>query len=172
MKKLLLTALLIFLPKVASAHCPLCTVGAGALAVFAASIGISTMVVGVMIGGFALALSTWIAKLPKKEYIPLQYPILALTVFWGTIIPIMPLIIEYRPLYVRLMGDYGSMLHNTYAINLFIAGSILGALLMWVGPHASKRLTKLRDGKTIPYQGITISLLLLVIASVIIEILL
>lgn len=171
MKKNLLLFLLAFLPKIASAHCPLCTVGAGALAVFAASVGISTIVVGVMIGGFALALSTWIAKLPKKEYMPFQYPILALAIFWGTIIPIMPFIIEYRPLYIRLMGDYGNMLHNTYAINLFVAGAILGALLMLVGPHASKWLTKLRDGKIIPYQGITISLLLLIIASIIIELL-
>lgn len=171
MKRLLLTPLLIFLPKVASAHCPLCTAGAGALAVFAASVGISTMVVGVMIGGFALALSTWIAKLPKKQYIPLQYHILILVVFLGTIIPIMPFIIEYRPLYVQLMGEYGGWLHNTYAINLFVAGSILGALLMFAGPFVSKGLTRLRDGRIIPYQGITISLLLLIIASVIIEIL-
>ncbi|MEX2013914.1 MAG: hypothetical protein WD896_00990 [Parcubacteria group bacterium] len=172
MKKLILIPLLIFLPKVVSAHCPLCTVGAGVLAVLAASIGISTMVVGVMIGGFALALSLWVAKLPKKEYVPFQYPILALAIFLSTIIPIMPFIIEYRPLYVRLLGDYGGMLHNTYAINLFIAGSILGALLMLVGPRASKWLTGLRGGRIVPYQGITISLLLLVIASVIIEILL
>ena len=172
MKKLLFLPALIFIPRAASAHCPLCTIGAGALAVFAASIGISTMVVGVMIGGFALALSTWIAKLPKKKYFPYQYQILIPIVFLGTIIPIMPFIREYGPLYVSLFGDYGNIFHNTYTINLFMAGSIIGALLMFLGPYTSKQLTKVRNGKIIPYQGISISLLLLVVASIIIEILL
>jgi len=171
MKKLLVIPALIFFPKVVSAHCPLCTVGAGALAVFAASIGISTMVVGVFIGGFALALSTWIAKLPKKKYLSYQYQILTLVVFFGTIIPIMPFIREYRPLYVSLFGDYGNVFHNTYTINLFVAGSIIGALLMFIGPYLSKQVTKMRNGKIISYQGISISLLLLVVASIIIEIL-
>lgn len=172
MKKIIFTSLSVFLlPKIVSAHCPLCTVGAGALAVLAASLGISSITVGVMIGGFAVALSTWIAKLPKKKYIPFQYQVLALVIFLGTIIPIMPLIREYGPLYVRLFGNYGSIFHSTYTINLFLAGSIIGAILMLVGPYLSKQLTKLRDGKIIPYQGITISLSLLVVGSIIIEIL-
>jgi len=153
------------------AHCPLCTVGAGALALFAASIGISSMVVGVMIGGFALALSTWLAKLPKKKYIPHQYPVLALVIFLGTVIPIMPFIREYRSLYLKIFGDYGSLFHNTYAVDLFLAGSLIGAVLMLIGPSVSKYITRLRGGKTMPYQGITLSLLLLVIASVVIEVL-
>ena len=72
MKKSLFLAasILTLIPKIALAHCPLCTVGAGALAVLAASLGISSLVVGVMIGAFALALGLWIGKMPKKKYIP------------------------------------------------------------------------------------------------------
>ncbi len=168
MKRLIPVSIIVFLPKLALAHCPLCTVGAGALAVFAASIGISSMVVGVMIGGFALALSTWLARLPKKNYIPYQRFVLALVVFIGTIVPIMPLAKEYGPLYVRVFGEYGGVFHNTYTVNLFLAGSIIGALLMLVGPYLSKQLTKIR-GSTLPFQGISISLLLLIVASLIIE---
>ncbi len=170
MKKFLLIPFVLGLPKIALAHCPLCTVGAGALAVLAASLGISSLVVGVLIGAFALALGMWLAKLPKKKYIPYQYIILLILIVLGTIIPIMPLVKDYGPFYISLFGDYGTLFHNTYTINLFIAGSLLGALIMIIAPMISKFVTKIRKGNTIPYQGITIVLSLLVIASVIIEI--
>jgi len=171
MKKFFLILITVFFPKFTLAHCPLCTVGAGALAIFAASIGISSVVIGVMIGGFAVALSTWLAKLPKKQYIPYQYVILATIIFLGTIIPIMPLVKDYGPFYVKIAGQYGSLLHNTYTINLFIVGSILGGIIMIIAPSISRYVIKLRKGNTIPYQGISISLSLLVVTSLVIEIL-
>ncbi|OHB00966.1 MAG: hypothetical protein A3E94_00885 [Candidatus Zambryskibacteria bacterium RIFCSPHIGHO2_12_FULL_44_12b] len=173
MKKSLFLAasILTLIPKIALAHCPLCTVGAGALAVLAASLGISSLVVGVMIGAFALALGLWIGKMPKKKYIPYQYIILVVVIFLGTIIPIMPLVKDYGPLYVSIIGEYGTLLHNTYTVNLFLAGSILGAFIMFVAPFISRFVTKTRSGRTVPYQGISIVLALLIIVSVIIEIL-
>ena len=155
--------------KTAFAHCPLCTVGAGALAVLAASLGVSSVVVGVLIGAFALALSLWLAPLVKKQYIPYQKRILTLLIFVGTIVPIMPFIKDYGPLYISLGGEYGTPWHNTYTIDLFLFGTIVGAILVFVAPLISRLLTKLRN-RQMPYQGVTITLFLLVIASVIAQI--
>ena len=122
------------------------------------------MVVGILIGAFALALGLWLAPLVKKQYIRYQRQILTLIIFLGTIIPIMPFIKDYGPLYISLGGEYGTPWHNTYTIDLFLFGSVVGALLMLVAPSVSKLVTKMRSHQ-MPYQGITITLLLLVIAS-------
>jgi hypothetical protein len=162
--------LVVIVPKAALAHCPLCTVGAGALAIIAASLGVSSVVVGILVGAFALALSLWLAGLVKKTYIRYQKSILTLLIFLLTVIPIMPLVQDYGPFYISLIGDYGTLFHNTYTVNLYIFGSIIGALIVAIAPHISRSITRLR-GKQLPYQGITITLSLLVVASVITQLL-
>lgn len=171
MKKIyLLTLLSIFLfPKLTFAHCPLCTAGAGLLAVLAASLGISSVIVGVMIGAFAIALAMWLARLPKKEYVPYQKPILTALVFLSTVIPIMPLIRHYAPLYISLGGDYGTLFHNTYTINLFLAGVPLGVIVVWIAPYVSKFITRMRNSRQLPYQGLGITFALLILTSLVIQ---
>ncbi len=159
-------ALIALVPKVSLAHCPLCTAGAGALAVTAAYFGVSSIVVGILIGAFALALSLWLAGALKKKYIPYQRQILTVLIFLGTVVPIMPLVREYAPLYVSFLGEYGT----TYTINLYIFGVVIGALIMFLAPFLSKGLTKVR-GKQIPFQGMGITLVLLVVVSVIVQVL-
>lgn len=167
MKKYLLpVTVLILIPKVSLAHCPLCTAGAGALAVLAAYLGVSSIVVGLLIGAFALALSLWIAGSIKKEYIHFQKPILSVVIFLSTVIPIMPLVKDYGPLYVPFMGEYGT----TYTLNLYILGVIIGTLIMYFAPFISRFVTKIRQ-KQIPFQGISITIALLVITSVVIQLL-
>lgn len=163
--------LLLALPNAASAHCPLCTAGAGALAILAASLGISSMVVGVFVGAFALALALWIAKLGKREFVPFQRELVSVLVFFGTVLPIMPLVRDYGPLYLSLGGEYGTLLHNTYTINLFVAGIPLGMAIILAAPHVSRLLTKLRHGRAFPYQGLALTFLLLIAVSSIIEVL-
>lgn len=167
MKKTLLTLPIIALvPKVASAHCPLCTAGAGALAVLAASLGVSSIVVGVLIGAFSLALALWVSGMVQKQYVRFQKQILATIIFLGTVIPIMPFIEHYAPLYVPFIGKYGT----TYTINLFLFGVVIGALIMFIAPYMSAYVTKVRD-KQVPFQGISITVTLLVVVSTIIQIL-
>lgn len=167
MKKYLVTLPIIALiPKVTLAHCPLCVVGAGALAVLAASFGVSSIIVGLLIGAFALALGLWTGGLIKKRYIPYQKSIMAISVFLSTIIPIMPMVKHYKPLYVPFIGTYGT----TYTINLYLFGVIIGAIIILVSPFLSKWITKIRN-KRIPFQGISITIILLIITSVIIQLL-
>lgn len=173
MKKLILifaTPLPALVPSVAFAHCPLCTVGAGALAVFAAYLGVSSIVVGVFIGAFALALGAWIAPMVKREYIPYQKEILTFLVYLSTVIPVMPLIQDYGPLYLALGGEYGTLFHNTYTVNLFLFGAVLGGLIVAIAPLTSRQITKMR-GAQMPFQGMGLTLGLLVITSVVIQVL-
>ncbi|MCR4260909.1 MAG: hypothetical protein NUV96_01005 [Candidatus Colwellbacteria bacterium] len=172
MKKILLSFVAIFtlaIPRTALAHCPLCVAGAGALAVLATSLGVSSVVVGILTGAFALALGLWLAPFIKKQYIPYQRQMLTLLIFVSTIIPVMPFIKDYGPLYISLGGEYGTPWHNTYVIDLFLFGSLIGAILMLVAPLVSKAVTKLST-RRIPYQGVVITILLLITASVIAQI--
>jgi hypothetical protein len=172
MKKLLFLAIPVFglVPKLASAHCPLCTAGAGALAVLAASLGVSSVIVGILIGAFALALSIWLSSKVKKEYVPFQKQLLTLIIFLSTVVPIMPLVRDYGPLYVALGGEYGTLTHNTYTINLYVLGVIIGGIIMLIAPSLSNLVTRAR-GTQLPYQGMTITFSLLLIISAVVQLL-
>lgn len=162
-------AILAFIPGVAKAHCPLCTAGAGVLAIGATYLGVSAAVVGVLIGAFALALGFWIARLVKKQYIKRQQPVLVTLIFISTVIPIMPLIREYRPINLYLIGEYGSLLNRTYMFNLFVIGALIGAGIMYISPTVSEWVKNQRRGKLIPYQGIIITFILLAGVSLLIQ---
>jgi len=168
---LLLGAVLLFMPTVAKAHCPLCTIGAGALAVGAAYLGVSTMAVGVFIGAFALALGLWMARLVKKwkQVVLYQSAIIALLVVVSTIVPILPLVSEYRSLNIYWFGPYGNIFNRTYLIHNFLVGSIIGVLIMLVSPYLSTWIKKKRHGELIPYQGIVLTLVLLILMSLLIQ---
>lgn len=167
----LLVIALVAFPAIASAHCPLCTAGAGVLAIVAARVGVATSVVGILIGAFAVALALWIAPMLKRRFISYQREVLALIIYLGTIIPIAPLIREYAPLYISIGGEYGTLLHNTYTINLFLAGVLVGTFIMIISPKLSRALTRWR-GAGIAYQGLGITFGLLIGTSLIAQFLL
>ncbi|MEX0672729.1 MAG: hypothetical protein WDZ82_01260 [Candidatus Paceibacterota bacterium] len=158
-------AIALLAPRFALAHCPLCTAGAGVLAVGASYVGLSTAVVGVLIGAFALALGYWLAGMIKNQYVSYQYGVIVTLTFLLTVIPIMPLIREYRPVYLPFIGEYGT----TYTLNIFLVGSILGALIVASAPYVSKGVTQMREGARAPYQGVTVTIALLVLVSVVIQ---
>jgi hypothetical protein len=158
------------LPSVGSAHCPLCTAGAGILAITAARLGVNVVVVGVLVGAFALALSLWLPKLVKKQYFARQSTVLAVVIFLSTIIPIMPFIREFSSINIFLFGPYGSWFNRTYMFDTFLVGSILGAGIMLCSPSLSQAISRARGGKLWQYQGITLTFSLLVVTSILIQI--
>src|SRR3989338_4626543 len=125
-------------PLPVSAHCPLCTAGAGILAVTAVSLGVSPMAVGVFIGAFAVAIGLWAARLFKKRYFPLQNPVLAVVSFLLTILPLMALFDTQTSFSVFIAGDYGSPLNKTYLVNQFAVGAVIGGLLLAAAPKARR----------------------------------
>lgn len=154
-----LPVLAILLIDFISAHCPLCTVGAGAAAGAAVWLGVSKVVAALFIGAFAMSMGIWFSKIPKKEYILFQKIVIVAIIFLSTVLPLLPMFKVIGPLYIYFIGEYG----NTYAINYSLASVIFGGLIVISSPTVSKRLTKLRKGRRIPFQGVVITLFLLVV---------
>ncbi|MBS3171288.1 hypothetical protein J4449_01610 [Candidatus Woesearchaeota archaeon] len=153
----------------AYAHCPLCTVGAVAAAGGAAWLGLSQIVIGLFIGAFAISLGLWSSRYLKKKYVPIQNFLIALFLFLTIVLPVLPLMKELYPFYINISGDYGSLLNRTYIINSFLGGGIIGGIIVFLSPFVSMKIMKLRNNKLIPYQGVLITLLLLIIAGVIFQ---
>lgn len=167
----LLISLFTLVPGVAKAHCPLCTAGAGALAVFAATFGVSTMAIGVFVGAFSVALGLWMAKIAKKWKQRLEYQstIIAVLVAISTVLPMLPLVSEYMSVNIYWFGSYGNPFNRTYLLHTFLTGTLIGALIMLSSPYISSWAKRLRGGKLIPYQGIVITLVLLISVSLAIQ---
>ena len=168
-KKLLLLPLLsiLFLPN-AFAMCPLCTAGAAVAAGGAVWLGVKAQVIGIFIGAFAISTGWWTSKLVKKQYVPYQRLLLILILFLATVIPFIPFMTPLYPMYISIAGDYGSLLNRTYAVNLFLAGSIVGGIITSLTPWLSDKITKLRR-KQIPFQGISLTFILLMVIGTIIQ---
>lgn len=167
-----LTAVLTLLtPIKTSAHCPLCTGGAGAAAVAAAYFGVKYGALGVLLGGFTIALSLWLAHKPKKEYFKHQSKVLFWLIYSSTIIPFYYMFKgDYVSRYISFGGDYGSMTNRTYLIDLFIVGAILGSLIVYWSPDLSAWISKKRDGKHIKFQGLILNFVLLLLGGILLQV--
>ncbi|MEK7524275.1 MAG: hypothetical protein AAB588_04580 [Patescibacteria group bacterium] len=161
------------LVRAAAAHCPLCTLGAGAAALTASWLGVSSFSVGIFIGAFGLAVGLWMGGLLKKKIniFPYQTTLIGVISFITTVWPLKSFFYDNTPLYISLFGDYGSYFNRTYYVDKFIVGSVLGAAILWITPSLSKKLSSARNGKTFPYQGIIICFLLLTLSALLFEIL-
>ena len=162
---LIFGALLIFLIENVSAHCPLCTIGAGAAAAGAVWLGISKVVVGLFIGGFAMSMGLWMSRIVKKKYFKFQAPLIVIGVFLLTFVPLIPIFTVVGPLYLFFIGEYG----NTYAVNYSLFSGLFGGLIVFSSPILSKKIAKKRNGKIIPFQGVLLTLTFLVIAGIILH---
>lgn len=177
MKKsfLFLGLLILIRPQLALAHCPLCTIGAGGAALMATWLGVSTLSIGLFIGAFALAMGLWMLRLIQKKWpaIPgMLKLILALCIFLLTIVPIMPLMPGYNTISIFWMGGYGSLLNRTYLMNSFLIGSGIGAFILYLTPFLSQKITQWRHKKQIPFQGMLLIFILLLLTAISFEILL
>ena len=161
-----LLPLLIF-TKSASAHCPLCTVGIAVAAGGAAWFGVSNIVIGVFVGAFAVSTGWWVSKRIKRQYVPFQTAGVVLFSFVATMVPLMSTLVSNYPLSICMMGEYGSLLNTTYVVDLFLAGGVIGGGIVLTTPWLSRKITTLRNGKMVPYQGVALTLVLLIVLGTI-----
>jgi len=168
---ILLAAFLVFAAPVL-AHCPLCTVGAAFVAGGAAVFGVHRMVIGIFIGGFAASMGIWFGRLLKKRFVPLQKTLIFLISYLLTVLPLWPLLKDQHPLLLNLAGDYGSLLNRTYLTDYYIIGSIIGSFIVIIAPFLSEKITSVRKGRHMPYQGITLTFALLIIVGIIFQLIL
>ena len=165
-KKLLIgLALPVLLIETVSAHCPLCTIGAGAAAGGAIWLGVSKVVIGLFIGAFAMSMGMWFSRIIKKQYIPFQKTAIIGIVFLTTVLPLLPIFSAIGPLYISFMGIYGT----TYAVNYSLASSFLGGIITFISPGLNKKIKEKRNGKGIPFQSILITFMLLAISALLIQ---
>lgn len=163
------TLIAALIPTKVFAHCPLCVGGAGAAAALASVLGVTYGAIGVFIGGFAVALSLFIARrLPQKfKY---QNIVVGWLIYLTTIIPMYPFLKgDYTSWFVSSSGAYGSLLNRTYLIDLFIVGSVIGSLIVLYSMKLSAKITSKRGGKQIKFQGMIITFSLLLISAVVIQ---
>ncbi len=147
-------------PSFAQAHCPLCTVGAGAAAGTAAYFGVGASVLGAFIAAFAVAVGLWFARVVPKK-VPLQTPLIVGSSLLLTVLPLNPLLAAYKPLYLPFVGVYGT----TLALNTYLIGAGVGAAILLVSPRVSDWLTELRENK-LPYQTMALTFVLLLLAAI------
>src|SRR3990167_9929409 len=168
-KKLLLSLALlpILLAKTVSAHCPLCTIGAGAAAAGAVWLGVSKIVVALFIGAFAMSMGMWFSRVIGKRwsYIPFQNIFVSIAIFALTVWPLIPIFKSIGPLYLPFIGGYG----KTYAFDYSLVSALMGGLIVFISPGLSKKITEIRNGKLIPFQGIVLTLLILIIVGGIVQ---
>lgn len=176
MKKLFLLLALIplFLVENVKAHCPLCTAGAVVAAAGAGYLGVNMVAIGVFIGAFAVSMGLWISKLIKKRYIPAQAALLVLISFLTTILPVMAALPnqehEVYPLYISMAGDYGGFLNRTYLFSKVLIGGLIGGLVTLFTPMLSMLVTRARNGKMLPFQGVGITFLALIIIAAVVQV--
>jgi len=155
--------------KTVHAHCPLCTAGIVAIAGGATYFGVSKVVIALLIGAFAVSTGLWAAKNIKKEYFSFQKQFIVLLSFLLTIVPLLPFIYTVYPLPIFLTGEYGSVFNRTYLVNTSLFGSIFGAGIVLIAPSLSNKITEYH-GKRIAFQGIIITLMLLIFTSITIQV--
>ena len=151
----------VFLSKSVLAHCPLCTIGAGAAAGAAVWLGISKVAVVLFIGAFAMSMGMWFAKFARKKYIPFQNTMIVVSVFALTFFPLLPMFSAVGPLYFSFIGEYGT----TFAVDYSLYAGLFGGLMVLVSPAASRKVTKWRNGKHIPFQIMLLSFVALLVVG-------
>ncbi|MEK6886335.1 MAG: hypothetical protein AABW88_00735 [Nanoarchaeota archaeon] len=164
-KVLFLPILFLVFIKQSFAHCPLCVMGAATLAMGASYMGVNKAIIGLFIGAFAVAIGWWVARLIKKQFIPHQKLVIILFSFLTTVIPMMSYISGAYPLYVPFLGQYGT----TFAIDLFLTGSVLGGFVVLISPWLSEKVTEFRKGKQLPFQGLSLMFVVLLLLGTIIQ---
>ena len=171
-KKILFFSFFLLFIKGVQAHCPLCTAGAAIAAGGAAYFGVHNAVIGLLIGAFAISTGLWFSRIIKKKYIPAQKKVIVFLSFVLTLFPILPIINQTYPLYISLFGDYGTLFHRTYVLNISLLTGIFGGTIVSLSPWLSKKVSLLRDGKIFPFQGVILTLILLLITSAILQVVL
>ncbi|MEK6904401.1 MAG: hypothetical protein AABW87_02290 [Nanoarchaeota archaeon] len=161
----LISIFLFFVLPSAYAHCPLCTGAVVAGAAGAKYLGLDVTIIGIFVGAFAISLGLWVSR-KIKSYFKYQSLVIIILSFILTVVPVMPYVNDLVPVPVLLTGGAGSLLNKVYFVNKLLLGSIIGAVVTFIG-YLLHLLIKVRHGKVIvPFQGVVITMLLLLLASV------
>ncbi len=161
---LLLIGGIALLPAV-HAHCPLCSAAVGAGAVTASYYGFDMSISGLFVGAFAISTGIWVARKIKKSYIPFQSWLIVSGSFLLTVVPLRSLSAESVYLPILLFGDAGTMLNRVYWLDKILFGASIGAVITIIGVKIHESIKASRGRVFFPFQGIAITLGLLLICG-------
>lgn len=168
MKKLIFAGILlafIAIPLV-SAHCPLCTIAAGAGVGIARAYGLSDSIVGLFLGAFAASSALWMNKMLKKKVnLPYQELLFMIASFLLIAIPLYLSGIIINSEIVKSNSDYSMFGLGFFGIDKLMGGIIIGTLAIWLVFRFSDYIKK-KNGKVLwPYQGLSLMILVLLILT-------
>ena len=151
MRKILSSVILSFLlffasSSVASAHCPLCTAGAGAGLALSRWLGIDDSISGIWIAAFLGATALWGAYALKKKYIPYQETVIYLAVFGLTI---------WSFYQFKLVNEHAGLIMGVPKLTF---GIVSGGVVFYLVELTNKLVRKTRGKVLFPYQPIVFSL--------------
>ena len=149
------------------AHCPLCTAAVGVAAVSAKYMGLDVSIVGLFVGAFGISTGIWLGKKIRKEYIKFQLPVIAILSYLLTVIPLRFISSDNIYIPLLLFGEPGSILNKIYWIDKLIFGTIIGGILTFIGYWIHNYIKKVKGKVLFPYQGIIITLSLLLLSGLI-----
>ncbi len=166
MKKTLMIPILTFLIPIVSAHCPLCTIAAGAGIGAARFYGIDDSIVGLFLGAFIVSTALWFNKwLKTKIDLPLQKVLIIFTSFLLLMGPLYLTGIVNNFETVKAIPTLSMFGLGIFGIDKLLLGTIIGTLFVSVSFSSSDYIRK-KNGKVLfPYQGISFMIITLLILS-------
>jgi len=155
--------ILLLVPSITFAHCPLCVGGVLVLTVLGYEIGVKRIVLGFLTGALAVAFGEWLNRLIKRKFFKGQeFLIIALT-FILTYLPVKNYIFNYYSLYLPNLG-----INTPILIDKSLLLGIFGGFLVFIAPFISRWISQ-KIGKTILFQRIIVTLILLIIFGLILQ---
>jgi len=155
--------ILLLLPFITFAYCPLYVGGVLVLTFLGYEIGVKKIVLGFLIGALAVAFGEWLNRLIKRKIFKGQDFLIIALAFILTYLPVKNYIFNYYSLYLPNLG-----INTPILIDEFLLLGIFGGLLVYIAPFISRWISQKR-GKTILFQRIIVTLILLIIFGLILQ---
>lgn len=138
--------------------CPVCVVAIGAGLGFSRWFGIDDVISSVWIGALFVSIISWTLMYMKKKNWSFHDD--------GIVITLAYIFLTYVPLYYA--GILGSPENKIWGIDKIIAGSAIGAVVLYMGHWFHMYLKKKNHGKSFfPFQRVAFPILFLLITSLI-----
>ena len=153
----------LFFPFITFAHCPLCVGGVLVLTFLGYEIGVKKVVLGFLTGALATSFAEWINRFIKREFFKGQEFLIIVLTFILTYLPVKSYIFNYYSLYFPNLG-----INTPILIDKSLISGIFGGFLVYIAPFISRWISQKR-GKTILFQRIIVTLILLLIFGLILQ---
>jgi len=160
---LILLSILLLVPIGVFAHCPLCIGSVLVLTFLGYEFGFKRIVLGFLTGALTVVFGEWFNKLIKRKFFKGQDFLVIVLTFILTYLPVKNYIFNYYSLYFPNLGINSPILID----KSFLTG-IFGGFLVYIATYISKFITQKR-GKTILFQRIIVTLVLLIIFGLILQ---